>query len=119
MEWNGYKDFLIVTGLSFLNAGVGIYIKVQAQVYIWGRMLGYANTDRSRNSVALLSTVLFTIGYMISLKTHYTIFLYVWNFMNWFSMAILIYVLLGFRLFARVDSFLDVKFAKDKPEKKK
>lgn len=115
----GYRDFLLVTGLSFLNAGVSIYIKTQAQVYIWGRMLGYLNTDRSRNSLALMVTLLFTAGHMYSEQTDNLIFHFIWDFLNWFSMAILIYVLLGFRLFSRVDTLLDVKFAKDKPEKKR
>jgi len=117
MEWLEYKDFLIITGLSFLQAGTLIYIKVQAQVYIWGRMLDILKDNRSRNTVALLSTILFTVFYQYSLTTKNPTFIFMWDFLNWFSMAIIIYVLLGFRLFTRVDSILDIKFGKDKKEK--
>ena len=43
----------------------------------------------------------------------------VWIFFDWFSKAILIYVLVGFDLFTRMLSLKDIKFAKDKKERKK
>ena len=112
-----YKDFLSVTGLSFIQAGISIYIKTQAQVYIWGRMLEVLKTNRSRNLLALLTTILFSTCYLYSMNTDNRIFYFLWEFLNWFSMAIIIYVLLGFRLYSRIDSLLDKKVGKDKKEK--
>lgn len=109
-----YRDFLLMTGFFFLQAGISIYIKTQAQVYIWGRMLKILNTNRSRNTLALLTTVFFTVCYIYSINTENRIFYFIWEFLNWFSMAIIIYVLLGFRLYSRIDSLLDKKVGKDK-----
>ncbi len=106
------KDFLIITGLSFLQAGVSIYIKTQAQVYIWGRMLDILKSNKSRNLLALVSTIIFTAGHIYSKETESQIFYYTWEFLNWFSMGILIYVLVGFNLFTRVGKLQDIKIAK-------
>jgi len=115
--WTDYKDFLVNTGLAFLQAGVSIYIKTQAQVYIWGRMLNFLKTDRQKNTLALFATVFFAAGYLWQSQTDNIYFQYFWQFLNWFSPAILFYVLVGFRLFSRMDTFQDRKFAKDKIEK--
>lgn len=117
--WEEYKDFLLVTGLGFLQAGVSVYIKTQAQVYIWGRMLGLAKTDRQKNLIALLSIAVFTMGHMYTIDVYSVWFYYVWLFLDIFSIGILWYVLFGFRLFARMDTLQDIKIAKDKSEKRK
>ena len=114
-----YKEYLFLLGLNFLISGVYIYIPTQAIVYVFGRMLKIAEKDEQRNFIALLSTIIFSIGYIFMRKEFPTIKEYVWEFFHWFSLGIMWYVLLGFKLFSRVDSFMDVKFAKDKPEKKR
>jgi hypothetical protein len=112
--WSEYKDILSITGFSFLQAAISIYIKTQAQVYIFGRMLEILNTNRQRNTLALLMTILFTLGYQYSLITNNSVYLFIWNFFNWFSMAILIYVLIGFDLFSMMGSIKKIKIAKYK-----
>lgn len=115
-----YKDFLFTTGLSFLNVGVFIFIKVQAQVYIWGRMLEVAKDDEThkpRNIVALVSTIIFTAGYQYSLITENKVFLLIWSFFHWFSIATLWYVLIGFDLFSIIGSLKAIKLNKIKKDK--
>jgi len=109
-----YKDYIFLLGLNFLISVVYIYIPTQAIVYIFGRMLDITRTDRSRNLVALISTGLFSLGYVYMKKEFPTIPEYVWEFFHWFSMGVLLYVLIGFRLFSRVDTFLDKKVSKDR-----
>ena len=64
MDWDALKDFVVTAGLSLLQAGDSIFIKTLAQVYIWGRMLKKVETDPRRNLIALLSTIVFTAGYL-------------------------------------------------------
>lgn len=109
-----YREYLFLLGLNFLISGVYIYMPTQAIVYVMGRMLAITNSDRSRNLVALISTVLFSIGYVLMKKEFPNTYEYVWEFFHWFSMGILLYVILGFRLYSRIDSLLDKKLAKDK-----
>ena len=113
-----YKDFLFLLGLHFLISGVYIYIPTQAIVYIFGRMLEIFNSNRSRNIIALIVTILFSIGYLYYKKEYQTAYEYIWAFFHWFSISILLYVLLGFRLFSRIDTLLDKKLAKGKSGKK-
>ena len=109
-----YKDYLFLLGLHLIISGAYIYIPTQAIVYIFGRMLGIFNSDRSRNIIALITTILFSIGYLYLKKEHQTLYEYVWAFFHWFSISILWYVLLGFKLASRIDSLLDKKLGKDK-----
>lgn len=111
MEW--FKEFLEGTALLFLQAGLSIYIKTQAFVYISGRMLEILNKNRARNLFALIMTLLFTAGHMYYIKFDNQTFAFVWEFLDWFSMAILFYVLIGFKLFNRIDNVLDKNIGKD------
>ena len=116
--WTEYKDFLFLLGLHFIISGAYIYIPTQAMVYIFGRMLGIFNSDRSRNSIALITTTLFSMGYLYLKKELSTPYEYIWAFFHWFSIGILWYVLLGFKLASRIDSLLDKKLAKGKSSRK-
>ena len=113
-----YKDYLFLLGLHFIISGVYIYMPTQAIVYIFGRMLEIYNSNKSRNTIALITTILFTVGYLYFKKEHQTPYEYLWAFFHWFSISILWYVLLGFKLASKIDSFLDKKIGKGKSGKK-
>lgn len=115
--WIEYKDIILNTGELFLNVGVFVFIKVQAQVYIWGRMLDVAKSDRQRNIVALISIIIFTAGYQYSLITDSRIFLLIWDFLHWSSICSLLYVLIGFDLFIIMGKLKTIKIDKYKKEK--
>ena len=53
-----YKEFLAVSGLFILQAAFSIYVKAQAMVYIWGRMLGLFE-DKKKQAKILKSTYIF------------------------------------------------------------
>jgi hypothetical protein len=70
-------------------------------------------------TVAIIATLIFSYGYIkINIEYSSTIEL-IWSLVHYFSMGIVIYVLIGFKLFKRVDTLLDRKFADDEPQKKK
>ena len=99
--------------LPLLISDVIIFIITMATVYSIGRMLLLTKSDRIKNSIALL--VILGCNYYIQLQTinKETIISMVVHC----SIGILLYVLLGFRLFDRVDSFLDKRFGKDRRKK--
>jgi hypothetical protein len=82
MEIVQFKEFLIITGLSFLQAGVSVYVKTQAFVYISGRMLEILNKNRSRNILALVLTAIFTAGHMYSLSGGGAVYLQMWEYLD-------------------------------------
>jgi hypothetical protein len=114
-----YKELLLNFLIKFIKVGFYIYIPVQAIVYIFGRMLGIFNGYRTRNTLALLSAIGISYFYIYYNNPNTPIFNIVYEWMQNFSITILYYVLLGFRLASRMDSFLDHKFAEDEEKEKK
>lgn len=98
-----------------LLSDIVIFMIVMAVVYVIGRMLELTTSDRIKNFIALLTIV--GLNYFQNYKNElsYAIF----NIVVHSSIGILLYVLIGFRLFDRVDDFLDKHFGKDKGRKKR
>lgn len=97
-----------------------IYLIAQGVVYIFGRMLEIINSNRGRNALALI--VIFPLSY-------WSIFIYdseilvhpweiYWRTLVYASGASILFVLLGWRLYDRVDNLLDKKIAPDENKKK-
>lgn len=102
--------------IPLLFADCLIFIITMAVVYAIGRVLMVTKSDRIKNSFALLS-ILF-LNWWISLSQTQTI-TNISDMVVHSSIGILVYVLLGFRLYDRVDSWLDKHFGKDKVRKVK
>lgn len=96
-----------------------IFVMVLGTVYVFGRMLELANTDKSRNSIALLTALVLSYVSIIIYDTEIIIndWEVYWRTLLYTMSSILLYVLIGWRLFDRVDNFLDKKFAPDEIEK--
>jgi hypothetical protein len=90
-----------------------IFIIVMAVIYSIGRMLMLTNSDRIKNLIALV-IIISSNYYFLSLNSINSIII---NTIIHSSIGILLYVLIGFRLFDRVDDFLDTHFGKDKKRK--
>lgn len=100
--------------VSFLS-DIVIFVIVMAIIYAIGRMLELTASDRIKNSIALITII--GLNYFQNYKNElsYAIF----NTVIHSSIGILLYVLIGFRLFDRVDDFLDKHFGKDRGRKNK
>lgn len=94
-----------------------IFIPTLAVVYIFGRMLGFLKSYRTKNTLALI--INFITAYM------YVNLVYEfdgdWQWMAWNvfykgCIGILWYVLIGFHLFDRIDNLLDHKLYKDEKD---
>ena len=115
---NQLSSALMATGIvDIFKAGFLIFIPTMAHVYLWGKMLMIINTDRGKNFVAFATILGVTWYYCYEFFTWTKVDVLMWNYMMYASMAVLWYVLLGFRLFSRMDSYLDQKFAEDHEER--
>ncbi len=119
MGLEDYSDFLSIFILRFLKSGFYIYVPAQAVVYVFGRMLGIFNGNTLRNLLALISIFVLSYFYIyLNFPSLGNIEL-LYEVIQWSSMAIIFYVLLGFKLADRMDHFLDKRFADDTEVKKK
>lgn len=94
---------------------LNVFIPTMAMVYLFGRMLEVTKTNRGKNSIAAI-TAFTSSGLYITLSGN-SMFDKIWNIYFVGCIVILFYVLIGFTLYSRVDTFFD-KFAKDRAERK-
>lgn len=91
-----------------------IFIAMLGVVYIFGRMLEICGGDRARNAIAIVTA----FGTSFWLARIYNTELigtphFWWLFVIHALAACILFVLIGWRLFSRVDRFFDRKFAED------
>lgn len=111
------KNFLIEIRLwDPIVAGLNIFIPTMAMVYLFGRMLEIAKENRTKNLIAFCS--IFFSSILITVFKNEQLFWDIWNMYFLGCIGILFYVLIGFTLYNRVDTFFD-KFAADRKERKK
>lgn len=101
-----------------LGTGLMLFIPVQVMVYIWGRMLGLLNTDRARNGLAIGMSIGVSYAYLSLYGEPLTFPFFLWKVFYTTCCTLLFYVLVGFKLYDRVDHLLDEKIADDKPKRK-
>lgn len=106
-------------GLSkLLLSAVLIFLPTLGAVYLLGRMLGIARTPRMKNSIAFLAMTILTIwrDYLINGKFTFTVdslLIRLWEVVVIIGCVIILYVLVGFRLFSRIDKLMDKKVGED------
>lgn len=112
-----YLPILIHTSMRSLV----IFIAALGIVYIVGRMLEIVNSDRGRNAVALL--VIFPLSYWSVIMYDLDIIVHplevYWRTLVYGSSACVLFVLIGWKLFSRIDNLLDNKIAPDDDDKKR
>jgi uncharacterized membrane protein YfcA len=83
-------------------------------VYLLGRALNIIKSDRAKNLTALIvitgSSIYTSILYFDNNKIIYETMIVI-------ALSYIVYVLLGFKLYDRIDSFLDKKIGEDKEVK--
>lgn len=109
------NSFSAVGLLELLCTSIAVFIPTMAVVYLFGKMLGIVRTPRIKNFIAFISDLLFSFFYDFCINGKWTCVDYkrIWSLVLIIGFVILIYVLVGFRLFTRVDSLLDKKIGED------
>jgi len=90
-----------------------------SMVYLFGRMLELIHGFRVKNLLAFFSIVVLNIFYSWYFYETQTPIELFWEVSVFSSFCILVYVLVGFKLYDRVDHLLDKKIADDVEEKKR
>jgi hypothetical protein len=115
MEINFGNEIIWQSILEELRDGALIFIPTLAVVYIFGRMLGILKTYRTKNTLALVTNFLMSYFYVnMMYDFEGDTYWMVWNVFYKGCLGILLYVLVGFKLFDRMDHLLDKKIADDK-----
>jgi len=89
-----------------------IFVVTMAFVYSIGRLFMLTNSDRIKNSLAFLAMLgcNYFLYKPITVETVVPVVIHM-------SICVLLYVLIGFKLYDRVDNFLDKHFGKDRKRK--
>jgi len=111
-----YKDQILQIA-TFVTLPFLVMLISLAMVYISGRMLNITKKQTSRNLIALVSICSCYAFYFIYMVKNVSIANKIWSSLTYGALSIIFYVTIGFKLFDRVDVFLD-KIAPDKENKK-
>lgn len=111
---NAIIDDIPLIFYVFLRAFV-IFVMSLGTVYIFGRMLDLVNSDKGRNAIALLVSLVLSYISILIYDTKIIVHAWeiYWRTFLYSTSSIILYVLIGWRLFDRVDNFLDKRFAPD------
>jgi len=112
-----FKD-LIIPNLCFIGRLILIPFLTLGLVYTLGRLAPLLKTDNSKNNLALFAIILFS--YMTGrpdIQT-YLIVDQLWEVSIYTLLSVIIYVTVCWKLYDRMDSFLDNKLGEDKQPKK-
>jgi hypothetical protein len=107
-----FREYLPLLSYAVIR-GLVIFIMSLGSVYIFGRMLDLIHSYKSKNSVALLIMIL--TSYWSVLMYDMNIIVHAWE-VYWrafiyTSIASIFYVLIGFDLFDRFNTWCDKKFS--------
>jgi len=101
--------------LSYLAVCFGIFIITMAFVYVPGRMLEIVKSFKVKNTIATISAICFSYLYLSAYRTDVSSpAVLIFQVSQYSALVIVLYVLIGFNLFDRFDSFLDKRGFEDK-----
>lgn len=122
----GVRSVLEMFGLnSMIMVEVYIFIITMGQVYFFGKMMNLVKKDRPKNIIAFITIAFFSLLYTfvkygfdnivvtitkLDIESIITLFI---DYILCVSFAIVIYVLVGFKLYNRIDDLFDRKVGKD------
>lgn len=107
------SEFLItyqpqITALiTFIYVPLTVFVITIGMVYIFGRMLEILKNYRTKNFFALFTMIALYMFYFFRYNHTLPINEMIWTFFVYISISALLYVLIGFKLYNRVDTLLD------------
>jgi hypothetical protein len=112
-----FKDYIVLFLEALLRSST-IFLPTLAVVYIVGRFFELTSSYRVKNFIAMVFLFGISAFQTYTLDGMTDIVAYIWTTFLYGCYATILYVIIGFRLFDRVDAFLDRKIGKDKGFKK-
>jgi len=114
------KDLVIAYQEQLLRVASSLYVPfvaflmAMASVYLFGRMLNLVKAPGAKNGLAVITMVIaYGLYFSCLASSTETLAAMVWRGMLYLSISIVLYTLIGFRLYDRVDAFLDKKIGPD------
>ena len=111
-----YKEQILII-ISYITLPFLVFICSLANVYLFGRMLNIIKKDVHKNFVAVITIISCYIFYFYYFSPEISLIQKFWTAFLYGSISIILYVLIGFKLYDRVDHLLD-KVSSDKKIKK-
>jgi len=100
--------------LSFLYLPLLAFLVSMGVVYLFGRMLDLVRTSRTKNLLAFMAMVGVYVFYFSCIESDLPLVQSLWFSTIYASTSVILYVLVGFKLYDRVDNFLDKHLGHDK-----
>jgi len=97
----------ILNAISFSTLPFLAFMVSMGVVYLFGRMLNVVKSDRGKNFIAFLSLVAVHCYYFYFIDPSKDVPGKVWMLVIYTSLSILFYVLIGFRMYDRIEQMLD------------
>jgi len=101
-----YKDQILIL-ISYITLPFLVFICSLANVYMLGRMLNIVKKDVHKNYVAVITIISCYIFYFYYFFSEISLIQKFWTAFLYSSISIILYVLIGFKLYDRVDNLLD------------
>ncbi len=111
-----YKDQILIL-ISYITLPFLVFLGSLGNVYLMGRMLNVVKTNTQKNTIAILTMIISYAIYFYNFGVSLSLFQKIWTAFIYCSISIILYVLIGFKLYDRVDHLLD-KVAEDKKKHK-
>lgn len=108
-----YKEQIVLM-ISFFALPIFAVVISLGAVYLFGRMLEVVKSNRGRNVVAVLAMASAYVFYFMMIDNKGPVVERVWRGVVYVSFTIILYVLIGFKLYDRFDDFMDRRFGRDK-----
>lgn len=97
----------IKTILGFITLPFLVFLVGLAHVYFWGRMLGVLKNPYIKNLLATATMVGCYLYYFMYIEVTINLEARFWSMITYTSISILLYTLIGFTLYDRVEAFFD------------
>lgn len=110
-----YKDQIIQIS-TFLTLPFLVFLISLGSVYLFGRMFNVVKSNTRKNVLAFIVMTLCYVFYFYFLSS-LNIYDRIWFGLIYLALSIIFYTLIGFKLYTRVDNFLDKKLASDDDKK--
>jgi hypothetical protein len=111
-----YKPEILVVA-SFIYIPFIAFIISLGMVYLFGRMLEILKNYRSKNAFAVIVMLAVYAFYFLKYNPAFSLEQKIWYAIIYTAISVILYVLVGFKLYDRVDALLDKKIGADLKEK--
>lgn len=122
-------EFQLPAGVGDMAMRIALIVFIALGiVYMFGRLLPTKLKDKGKNIIAVFALLFASLGLTIAYNPNILdmtlaailpsqLYLYLWDTFIYFAIGCVFYVVIGWRFYSRIDSWLDKKIGKDDKRK--